>query len=146
MRCRMLRGSPQSAISNHPPERSTRCSSISVRRFCSRLRWCRSSSSIPPSCWYFCPNFTVGLHSRSWPGRLRMFINESDANIVLTRSDGMDYDHDKVDEMVLALLYLTISEESDWGARAWKSHDWDAMDRLHAKGFKIGRASCRERV
>ena len=47
----------------------------------------------------------------------------------------MNYDHDKVDEMVLALLYLTISEEADWGARAWKSHDWDAMDRLHAKGF-----------
>jgi len=64
-----------------------------------------------------------------------MFINESDANIALIRGDGMDYDHDKVDEMVLALLYLTISEEAAWGARAWKSHDWDAMDRLHAKGF-----------
>jgi hypothetical protein len=48
----------------------------------------------------------------------------------------MNYDHDKVDETVLALLYLTISEKSDWGtARAWKSHDWDALDRLHAKGF-----------
>ena len=64
-----------------------------------------------------------------------MFINESDANIVLIWGDGMDYDHDKVNEMVLALLYLTISEEADWGARAWKSHDWDAMDRLHAKGY-----------
>jgi hypothetical protein len=47
----------------------------------------------------------------------------------------MDYDHDKVDEMVLALLYLTISEEDTWGARAWKSHDWNALDRLHAKGY-----------
>jgi hypothetical protein len=47
----------------------------------------------------------------------------------------MDYDHDKVDEMVLALLCLTISEEDDDGARAWKSHDWDALDRLHAKGY-----------
>ena len=37
----------------------------------------------------------------------------------------MDYDHDKVDEMVMALLYLTIWEEAAWGARAWKSHDWD---------------------
>jgi uncharacterized protein DUF6429 len=46
----------------------------------------------------------------------------------------MDYDRDKVDEMVLALLYLTITEEGAWGARAWKSHDWDALDRLHAKG------------
>jgi hypothetical protein len=47
----------------------------------------------------------------------------------------MDYDHDKVDEAVLALLSLTISGEDDWGARSWKSHDWDAMDRLHAKGY-----------
>ena len=47
----------------------------------------------------------------------------------------MDYDYDKVDEMVLALLCLTISEEDDSGARAWKSHDWDALDRLHAKGY-----------
>jgi hypothetical protein len=37
--------------------------------------------------------------------------------------------------MVLALLYLTISEEDAWGARAWKSHDWDALDRLHTKGY-----------
>ena len=47
----------------------------------------------------------------------------------------MDYDHDKVDEMVMALLYLTIWEEDAWGARAWKSHDWDVLDRLHAKGY-----------
>ena len=47
----------------------------------------------------------------------------------------MDYDHDKVDDMVLALLYLAIWEEDAWGARAWKSHDWDALDRLHAKGY-----------
>ena len=47
----------------------------------------------------------------------------------------MDYDHDKVDEMVLALLCLTITDEDEWGARTWKSHDWDTMDRLHAKGF-----------
>jgi hypothetical protein len=33
----------------------------------------------------------------------------------------MDYDHDKVDEMVLALLCLTITDEDDWGARTWKS-------------------------
>ena len=37
--------------------------------------------------------------------------------------------------MVLALLYLTISERDSEGARAWKSHDWGAMDRLHAKGY-----------
>jgi hypothetical protein len=43
----------------------------------------------------------------------------------------MDYDEDKVDEMVLALLYLTLHD----GDRAWKGHDWDAMGRLHAKGM-----------
>ena len=47
----------------------------------------------------------------------------------------MDYDWNKVDEMVLALLSLGIAEEDDWGARAWKSYDWDVMDRLHAKGY-----------
>ena len=46
----------------------------------------------------------------------------------------MEYDQDKVDEMVLALLYLTtFDDRSGW--RAWKSHDWDALDRLHAKGY-----------
>jgi hypothetical protein len=47
----------------------------------------------------------------------------------------MDYDQDKVDEMVLALLYLTIHDIDEFGARAWKSFDWDAMDRLYAKGY-----------
>jgi hypothetical protein len=46
----------------------------------------------------------------------------------------MDYDRDKVDEMVLALLYLTMFSEAG-GVRAWKGHDWDAMDRLHVKGY-----------
>jgi hypothetical protein len=43
----------------------------------------------------------------------------------------MNIDTEKIDEAVLALLYLTLYEES----RAWKSFDWDAMNRLHAKGF-----------
>jgi hypothetical protein len=47
----------------------------------------------------------------------------------------MNYDRDKIDEMVLALLYLTIAEEDEDGARTWKSHDWDAMDRLHSRGY-----------
>jgi Domain of unknown function (DUF6429) len=47
----------------------------------------------------------------------------------------MEYDKNKVDEMVLALLYLTMFDEDEYGARAWKSHDWDAMERLHAKGY-----------
>jgi hypothetical protein len=48
----------------------------------------------------------------------------------------MEFDTDKIDEDVLALLYLTaFQEKKDWPWRAWKSHDWDVMDRLCEKGF-----------
>jgi hypothetical protein len=47
----------------------------------------------------------------------------------------MDYDPDKVDEAVLALLYLTLHESNAFGGRAWKRHDWAALDRLHEKGL-----------
>lgn len=43
----------------------------------------------------------------------------------------MDYDTEKIDEAVLALAYLTLHA----GARVWKSFDWDALNRLHAKGL-----------
>lgn len=43
----------------------------------------------------------------------------------------MKIDTDKIDEAVLALLYLTLHD----GVRAWKSFDWEAMNRLHDKGF-----------
>lgn len=46
----------------------------------------------------------------------------------------MEYDKDKVDEMTLALLYLVMWHEHDYG-RAWKGFDWDTMDRLHQKGW-----------
>ena len=41
-------------------------------------------------------------------------------------------DSDKIDEAVLALLYLGMHERDPTmpGARAWKTHDWDALDRL----------------
>ncbi len=43
----------------------------------------------------------------------------------------MDIDTDKIDAAVLALLYLTLHD----GVRAWKGHDWDALDRLYRKGM-----------
>jgi hypothetical protein len=43
----------------------------------------------------------------------------------------IDFDTDKIDEAVLALLLLGRHD----GARVWKTFDWDAMDRLHKKGF-----------
>jgi hypothetical protein len=51
----------------------------------------------------------------------------------------MELDEDKVDRAVLALLYLTLHE----GHRAWKSFDWDAMNRLCEKGLildSVGKA------
>ncbi len=48
--------------------------------------------------------------------------------------DVMEYDKDRVDEMVLALLYLTSSHDK-YATRAWKGMDWEAMDRLYKKGY-----------
>jgi predicted RNA binding protein with dsRBD fold (UPF0201 family) len=47
----------------------------------------------------------------------------------------MQYDTNKVDDAVLALLTLTALQEDEFGARAWKGHDWDSLNRLHEKGF-----------
>lgn len=46
----------------------------------------------------------------------------------------MNYDQDKLDDTVLALLYLTMFPEAG-GTRAWKGHAWEVLDRLHAKGY-----------
>jgi hypothetical protein len=43
----------------------------------------------------------------------------------------MDIDTEKIDEAILALLSLGRHE----GSRVWKAFDWDAMARLHAKGY-----------
>ena len=43
----------------------------------------------------------------------------------------MVIDTNKIDDAVLALLHLTLQD----GARAWKGHDWDALDRLYRKGM-----------
>jgi hypothetical protein len=48
-----------------------------------------------------------------------------------------DIDTDRIDEAVLALLYLGLHDEH----RAWKSFDWNAMDRLHEKGLISNPAS-----
>jgi len=46
----------------------------------------------------------------------------------------MEYDKERVDEMVLALMWLVIQGDK-YGARAWKSFDWDTLDRLYEKGY-----------
>ena len=40
-------------------------------------------------------------------------------------------DTERIDQVVLALLSLGLHD----GTRAWKSFDWDAMARLHEKGY-----------
>ena len=46
----------------------------------------------------------------------------------------MKYDTEKIDEATLALLYLVTWREK-YGIRAWKSFEWETMDRLHKKGW-----------
>ncbi|MEN6410875.1 MAG: DUF6429 family protein [Anaerolineaceae bacterium] len=46
----------------------------------------------------------------------------------------MEYNQEKVDEMILALLYLTSSRDQ-YGTRAWKGLNWEALDRLYKKGY-----------
>jgi hypothetical protein len=46
----------------------------------------------------------------------------------------MEYDKDEVDDMMLALLFLTTFEDGPV-LRAWKGMDWDVSDRLHEKGY-----------
>jgi hypothetical protein len=43
----------------------------------------------------------------------------------------MKVDLDRIDAAVLALLRLGLHD----GVRAWKSFDWEAMARLHEKGY-----------
>ncbi|WP_244492076.1 DUF6429 family protein, partial [Methylobacterium sp. Leaf361] len=43
----------------------------------------------------------------------------------------MAVDEERIDEAVLALLWLTLHDER----RAWKGFDWEVLGRLHAKGL-----------
>ena len=46
----------------------------------------------------------------------------------------MEIDEQKMDEVVLALLYYTRFKDGV-NTRAWKSYEWSILDRLHEKGF-----------
>ena len=43
----------------------------------------------------------------------------------------MELDTNKIDDAVLALLYLGLHD----GARAWKGFDCEVMNRLHEQGY-----------
>jgi hypothetical protein len=49
----------------------------------------------------------------------------------MPKSNPLPLNTDRIDDAVLALLHLGLHEDS----RAWKTFDWDAMARLHEKGF-----------
>lgn len=53
-----------------------------------------------------------------------------------------DYDREKVDEIVLALMYLTLHDSY----RAWKGFDWEVLAQLYEKGWiethKVRRSRC----
>ncbi len=46
----------------------------------------------------------------------------------------MEYDTDKIDQTVMALLSLTMFNDGD-GTRAWKGQDWEVMNRLFKRGW-----------
>lgn len=43
----------------------------------------------------------------------------------------MAFSQDSAGDLVLALMQLTLHDEG----RAWKSFDWEVMNRLHERGF-----------
>lgn len=49
--------------------------------------------------------------------------------------DKTEIDTNKIDDAVLALMYLTLHPANRFSglARAWKSFDWDTMNRLYEK-------------
>jgi hypothetical protein len=66
-------------------------------------------------------------------------IAPANAGLPRREASAMEIDTDRIDEAVLALLYLGLHDR----CRAWKGFDWAAMDRLHAKGLisdPVGRA------
>jgi len=75
------------------------------------------------------------------PLLVNVFVQKPDArfagrerfspNSGMPRVRTMNIDTDAIDEVVLALLYLTLHDRD----RAWKSFDWDALNRLHERGL-----------
>ncbi len=49
--------------------------------------------------------------------------------------DQPEIDTDRIDDAILALMYLTLHDADRFTGlvRAWKSFDWDAMNRLYDK-------------
>ena len=48
-----------------------------------------------------------------------------------TKEPPLKLDMDRIDDAVLALMYLTLHD----GGRAWKGFDWETTNRLFKKGL-----------
>jgi hypothetical protein len=46
----------------------------------------------------------------------------------------LEYNKNKVDEVVMGLLWLTMFEDHGI-TRAWKGQDWEVMNRIFEKGW-----------
>lgn len=60
--------------------------------------------------------------------------------------DEQDTDTDRIDEAVLALMFLTLHDldRTSGTCRAWKTFDWDALGRLYERGLinnPVGKAT-----
>src|SRR6516164_1712304 len=86
--------------------------------------------------WHDSPSHTIPGHSRgkgvSRPSTQRLNIDETRGQ--RTSRCNMEIDGEKLEQAVLALLYLNSFQDGD-GKRAWKSFPWSVMDSLHEKGY-----------
>jgi Domain of unknown function (DUF6429) len=80
---------------------------------------------------------TFSNHDRgvfTWSDELIYFVRPGHIPTELATQSAtrlMNLDNEKIDQAVLALLYLGLHDE----VRAWKGFDWEAMNRLHEKGW-----------
>jgi hypothetical protein len=78
--------------------------------------------------------WVLWLHNKvriMWDSRPRCPVGPRPAMPARLRGIPMKLNQQKVEEAVLAVLWLTLHNEVE----AWKTIDWDTMDRLHQKGF-----------
>lgn len=66
--------------------------------------------------------------------RLQRLFAEAEPEATQPAEQASPYRQEEIDKSVLALLYLNAFEDR-LVTRAWKTFDWDAMDRLYEKGL-----------
>jgi hypothetical protein len=88
------------------------------------------------SCSQHCGAFYLAIKSSSFSALFLRILHDTGPalGVELERQnwyvDAMKIDPEKVDDAVLALLWLGVFDE--FGS-TWKTFDWSAMDRLHAR-------------